>query len=128
MQPNTVDTNWINQIFAPLHNPQLLQNIFGYSTKEPWFFTEFSFLAVFGVFLIFYAALVQKNTWRKLYIIAFSLFFYYKSSGPFIGLFALMIVSDYLFALAIQKSQGTRKKLLLWLSLSYSLSFLLYFK
>jgi len=128
MQQNTVDTNWINQIFAPLHNPQLLQNIFGYSTKEPWFFTEFSFLAVFGVFLIFYAALVQKNTWRKLYIIAFSLFFYYKSSGPFLGLFALMIVSDYLFALAIQKSQGTRKKLLLWLSLSYSLSFLLYFK
>ena len=128
MQPNTVDTNWINQIFAPLHNPQLLQNIFGYSTKEPWFFTEFSFLAVFGVFLIFYAALVQKNTWRKLYIIAFSLFFYYKSSGPFLGLFALMIVSDYLFALAIQKNHGPRKKLLLWISLSYSLSFLLYFK
>ncbi|MEK0439183.1 MAG: Peptidoglycan O-acetyltransferase, partial [Bacteroidota bacterium] len=128
MQPNTVDTNWLNQIFAPLHDPKTWESAFGYSTKEPWFFTEFSFLAVFGVFLVFYAALVQKNTCRKIYLISFSLFFYYKSSGPFLGLFALMIVSDYLFALAIEKQQGIKKKLLLWLSLSYSLSFLLYFK
>lgn len=46
MQQNTVDTNWINNLFAPLHDPQLLNRIFSYSTKEPWFFTEFSFLAV----------------------------------------------------------------------------------
>lgn len=128
MQPNTVDTNWMNQIFAPLRDPKLLEKMFGYSTKEPWFFTEFTFLAVFGIFLVIYAALVQKNTWRKIYIISFSLFFYYKSSGPFLGLFALMIVSDYLFALVIEKQQGIKKKILLWLSLSYSLSFLLYFK
>ena len=99
-----------------------------FRSKEPWFFTEFSFLAVFGIFLVFYAAVIQRNAWRKAYIIAFSLFFYYKSSGPFLGLFALMIFSDYLFALLIQKKSGTTKKLLLWLSLSYSLSFLLYFK
>jgi len=128
MQQNIVDTNWINQILAPLKDPKLLEKMFGYSTKEPWFFTEFTFLAVFGIFLLFYAALVQKNTWRKIYIIAFSLFFYYKSSGPFLGLFVLMIVSDYLFALAIEKHQGLKKKLLLWISLSYSLSFLMYFK
>ena len=102
--------------------------MFGYSTKEPWFFTEFTFLAVFGIFLLIYAALVQKNIWRKIYIISFSLFFYYKSSGPFLGLFVLMIVSDYLFALAIEKQNGIKKKILLWLSLSYSLSFLMYFK
>lgn len=128
MQQNTVDTNWINNLFAPLHDPQLLNRIFSYSTKEPWFFTEFSFLAVFGIFLVFYAAIIQRNAWRKAYIIAFSLFFYYKSSGPFLGLFTLMILSDYLFALLIQKKSGTTRKLLLWLSLSYSLSFLLYFK
>ena len=128
MQRNIVDTNWINQIFAPLKDPKLLEKMFGYSTKEPWFFTEFTFLAVFGIFLLIYAALVQKNIWRKIYIISFSLFFYYKSSGPFLGLFVLMIVSDYLFALAIEKQNGIKKKILLWLSLSYSLSFLMYFK
>ena len=115
MQRNIVDTNWINQIFAPLKDPKLLEKMFGYSTKEPWFFTEFTFLAVFGIFLVIYAALVQKNAWRKIYIISFSLFFYYKSSGPFLGLFVLMIVSDYLFALAIEKQQGIKKKILLWL-------------
>jgi len=61
MQQNTVDTNWINNIFAPLHDPQLLNRIFSYSTKEPWFFTEFSFLAVFGIFLVFYAAVIQRT-------------------------------------------------------------------
>jgi len=56
------------------------------------------------------------------------LFFYYKSSGPFLLLFALMILSDFLFALLIEKSNGRKKTLFLWLSVGYSLSFLLYFK
>ena len=105
-----------------------LKEWFSYSTTKPWFFTEFSFLGVFGVFLIIYSVLAKANTLRKVYIIVFSLFFYYKSSGPFLGLFVLMILSAYLFALAIHKSNGWLKKLLLWLSVSYSLSFLLYFK
>ena len=128
MLQNSVDTNWLQGILSPLMKPEFLHKVMAYSTTDPWFFTEFSFLAIFGIFLIFYAIFIQKNTWRKVYIIAFSLFFYYKSSGPFLGLFALMILSDYLFALLIQKKNGVVKQILLWISLSYSLSFLLYFK
>ena len=106
----------------------LVKEIFQYSTEKPWFFTEFSFLLVFGIFLLLYAFIVHQNKWKKIYIIAFSLFFYYKSSGPFLGLFVLMILSDYLFAHAIHKNEGVKKKVLMWFSISYSLSFLLYFK
>ncbi len=106
----------------------MFQDLFTYNTKEPWFFTEYSFLLVFGIFLLLYALVVNNKQWKKIYIILFSLFFYYKSSGPFIGLFALMILSDYIFAHFIYKKEGRTKKLLLFLSLLYSLSFLLYFK
>lgn len=105
-----------------------IQNALSYSTTEPWFFTEFSFLLVFGFFLLIYGLVIEKNKWKKLYIIFFSLFFYYKSSGPFLGLFVLMIACDFLFAKLIAKSFGFKKKLYLFLSLIYSLSFLFYFK
>ena len=119
----SVGINLVNNMVT-----DFFKNWITYSTKEPWFFTEFSFLLVFGIFLFFYAFLVHQNTWKKLYIISFSLFFYYKSSGPFLCLFILMILSDYFFAIVIDKKNGIKKKLLLWISLTYSLSFLLYFK
>ncbi|MFN5910753.1 MAG: MBOAT family O-acyltransferase [Bacteroidota bacterium] len=113
---------------SQLFSWKAFQEAFMYSFEKPWFFTEFSFLFVFGIFLLLYAFLVNQNFWRKLYIIAFSLFFYYKSSGPFIGLFALMIISDYIFAIQIHKADGVKKKIYLILALVYSSSFLLYFK
>ena len=124
MHQNIVD---INNFFS-LFNWEQINSFLSYSFKKPWFFTEFSFLLVFGFFLLIYAFLVNKNKWKKIYIIAFSLFFYYKSSGPFLGLFVLMIVRDFLFAKYIAKQSGLKKKIYLFISLLYSLSFLLYFK
>ncbi len=122
MQLDIVDTNYL------LTNIDQIKDAFMYSTEKPWFFTEFSFLFVFGFFLLFYTLVVNQSLWRKLFIIAFSLFFYYKSSGPFLGLFVLMIFSDYIFAIQINKASGKLKKVLLVISLLYSSSFLLYFK
>jgi D-alanyl-lipoteichoic acid acyltransferase DltB (MBOAT superfamily) len=123
-----VDTNWFKQLIQDNFSADALKYFFSYSLKEPWFFTEFSFLFVFGIFLLVYAFVVKHHFWKKLYVIAFSLFFYYKSSGPFLLLFVLMILSDYYFASLIHKKEGKWKKVYLWLALSYSLSFLLYFK
>ena len=124
MLQSTVDINFILNFFSA----ENIKAAFSYSFNEPWFFTEFSFLFVFGFFLIIYSFIIEKNKWKNVYIILFSLFFYYKSSGPFLGLFILMIISDYFFARYIAKQEGLKKKLLLYLSLVYSLSFLLYFK
>jgi len=104
------------------------RNIFQYSLESPWFFTEFSFLFVFAAFLLFYALLNNKGILRKIYLVLFSLFFYYKSSGPYLGLFVLMIISDYFFALWMDRSEGIKRKIYLTLAIFYSLSFLLYFK
>jgi hypothetical protein len=75
-----------------------MNNFFNYSFDNPWFFTNFSFLITLGLFLVFYSAFYNYSFLRKLYVILFSLFFYYKSSGPFILIFILLIICDYNFA------------------------------
>lgn len=128
MPQNSVDFNFLTEFFKSIFNQHVLNDFLSYSTTKPWFFTEFSFLLVFGVFLVLYSFLSLSASIRKIYIILFSLFFYYKSSGLFLALFVLMIISDYLFAIFLHRRKGVFKKILLFLSLSYSLSFLLYFK
>ncbi len=118
----------IKQAFGSIPFEQLLREFMLYSTKEPWFFTEFSFLFSFGIFLFFYALLFTQNALRKIYVIAFSLFFYYKSSGPFLALFVFQIVVDFLFARKIERSEGTSKQIWATIAVLFSLSFLLYFK
>lgn len=107
---------------------QLLREYLLYSTKEPWFFTEFSFLFTFGIFLFFYALLFSQNALRKIYVIAFSLFFYYKSSGPYLLLFVFQIIVDFLFARKIEKEEGSSRQIWATTAVLFSLSFLLYFK
>lgn len=106
-----------------------MTNFFGYSFDNPWFFTNYSFLVVLGFFLLLYSLLYNRNLLRKLYLIIFSLFFYYKSSGPFLIIFMLLILGDYNFAKYIERIESKRaRKLLLVFSILISLSFLLYFK
>jgi D-alanyl-lipoteichoic acid acyltransferase DltB (MBOAT superfamily) len=106
-----------------------MNNFLNYSFDNPWFFTNYSFLITLGLFLVFYSAFYNHNFLRKLYVILFSLFFYYKSSGPFIIIFISLIICDYNFANAIEKIKNkTIKKTLLVFSILLSLSFLIYFK
>ena len=127
-------TNMINalhRISEGLDFNRILTDItpfFTYDLKSPWFFTEFGFLLTLAFFLIGYAFFKPKSQWKLIYLILFSLFFYYKSSGPLLVLFVGVILIDYLLALAINALEGGRKKLLLVFSVIYSLSFLLYFK
>ena len=88
---------WLLPIFSWENIRNIFVELSRSSTREPWFFTDFTFLATFGFFLLIYAIIYKKEAVRKVYIILFSLFFYYKSSGLFLGLFVLMIVSDFSF-------------------------------
>lgn len=99
-----------------------------YSLKEPWFFTEYSFLLLLAVFLIGYAVFPRISRLKNAYLILFSLFFYYKSSGPFLLLFVGVIGCDFLLAQWMDKLEGKKRKLFLFATVLYSLSFLLYFK
>jgi len=106
-----------------------MNDFFSYSFENPWFFTNYGFLLILSLFLIFYSGFSSTSFWKKLYVILFSLFFYYKSSGPYISIFIGMIFLDYNIALAIEKIENSlKRKFLLAGSIILSLSFLLYFK
>ena len=110
---------------------QIIQDIslfFYYSLKQPWFFTEYGFLLALALFLIGYAFFKPTSSWKLAYLIGFSLFFYYKSSGPFLLLFVGVITCDYLLAHWINRLEGSRRKFAMGIAVIYSLSFLLYFK
>jgi alginate O-acetyltransferase complex protein AlgI len=107
----------------------LIREIFTPSLKEPWFFTELSFLLTFSIFLAVYTLLSSFKSAQKLLLIVFSLFFYYKSSGWYILIFILVILSDFLWARLIDRDlRAGVKKLFLVCSVLFSVSFLLYFK
>ena len=119
----------IKQSFGSIPFEQLLREFMLYSTKEPWFFTEFSFLFTFGIFLFFYALLFTQNALRKIYLIAFSLFFYYKSSGLYFLLLIGLALVDYTLARIMGNAENKRTRLFLLItSLSVNLGMLGYFK
>ncbi len=105
------------------------KKLFLHQPDEPLLFHTGFFLLIFSVFLILYTFLYQKRSLRDVAIILFGLYFYYKSSGAFVGLLVLCLSADYFFAKGIGyfKDKFVRK-LLLTLGIIFSLSFLFYFK
>lgn len=104
-------------------------DLFLYDSKNVMLFNSGTFLLFFTFFLLGYSYLYQNKTIRTFYVLAFSFFFYYKSSGLYLGVLLFTIVFDYWIGLNIAKAQNKQKKLA-WLLLSVcsSLGLLAYFK
>ena len=72
-----------------------------YHSDEPMIFSTGLFLFVFLGFTFIYMLLQRTLALRLLFVTAFSYYFYYKSSGLFFWLLALVTISDYFIAKAI---------------------------
>ena len=75
--------------------------MFAYDEKAPLIFTRFFFWGFFAVVLAIYSIIHKQRALRNAYLFLVSLFFYYKSSGLFVGILLFSTVSDYVLALAI---------------------------
>ncbi|MBQ3657028.1 MAG: MBOAT family protein [Bacteroidales bacterium] len=91
-----------------------LADLFIFNPDEPLIFSSGHFLLLFIVFLTVYNLIYKHKTAVSLYIVAFSLFFYYKSSGLYLWILVLTTVLSYLFGkfLSEAKTEGKKK---LWL-------------
>ncbi len=58
-----------------------LRNILAYNPAEPMLFNTGLFLVLFTAFLLLYHAVKGHRKLKALIVIAFSLYFYYKSSA-----------------------------------------------
>ncbi|MCQ2256960.1 MAG: MBOAT family protein [Bacteroidaceae bacterium] len=102
---------------------------FEYQPESPMIFSSGIFLFLFLVFTLIYNLLGKADTLRILFVTLFSYYFYYKSSGVFFVLLAIVTVSDYFIARAISRiERGGLAKTLVVLSLVLDLGLLAFFK
>ena len=104
-------------------------NIFSFDSENPLIFTQFQFWVFFAFVFAGFSYFKRRRLLRNSYLFFISLFFYYKTSGLFVGLLALVTCSDFFIAKKIAKENNQlKKKLLLSLSILIDLSILCYFK
>ena len=108
---------------------ETLTTLLAYDAAQPLIFSSGLFLFLFAGFALIYARLRNATRLRILYVIAFSLYFYYKSSGWYLLLLIFTAVSDFLIAKAIWAARERRAKQR-WAALSVvlNLGMLGYFK
>ena len=106
-----------------------LQALLAYDSTSPLIFSSGLFLFLFAGFLLLYSALRRATLARIVYVILFSLYFYYKSSGIYFLLLVFAATSDFLIARALARTErrGIRRALVA-LSVAVNLGMLGYFK
>ena len=80
-----------------------LQALLSYDASSPLIFSSGLFLFLLAAFLLLYSRLRYAPTARIFYVILFSLYFYYKSSGLYFLLLILAATSDYWIARGIHR-------------------------
>ncbi len=100
-----------------------------YDPSSPMIFSSGTFWALFLLFMPIYALLKRHRMKMILYVVAFSLYFYYKSSGVFFLLIVATSIIDYqLSRLLATRVKEWQRKLCVTLSVVMSLGVLGYFK
>lgn len=100
-----------------------------YDPDRPLIFTQLYFWVFFAVVLSIYSFLYPKKGLRNAYLFLISLFFYYKTSGLFVGILIFSTISDYIIGHRIYLARTARaKKWWLALSIFLNLGVLVYFK
>jgi alginate O-acetyltransferase complex protein AlgI len=100
-----------------------------YNPEEPLLFNSGLFLFLFTGFLWFYVALSPTHRPKMIFVILFSLYFYYKSSGEYFVLLIFATVVDFTLAKLIYRSKEQwQKKTFIVLTLMVNLGLLAYFK
>ncbi|SEM90552.1 D-alanyl-lipoteichoic acid acyltransferase DltB, MBOAT superfamily [bacterium A37T11] len=102
---------------------------FIYHKESPLIFNSGIFLFIFFGFISVYALLSKTHHAKFLFVVLFSLYFYYKSSGFYFLLLIFSTVVDYNLGKWMHQSenQGKRRFLLVF-SIVLNLGILLYFK
>jgi len=100
-----------------------------YNPKEPLLFNSGFFIWFFAIFIIVYSAVAQNRNARIATFTLFSLYFFYKACGWFVGLVLFSAVVDFFLSNTIYRVQNkAKKKALLVLSVVINLGVLFYFK
>ncbi|MDZ4182015.1 MAG: MBOAT family O-acyltransferase, partial [Candidatus Cloacimonadaceae bacterium] len=100
-----------------------------YDPRQPLFFTSSFFLGFFLLIMVFYPLMVKNVKTRTWYLMLFSLYFYYKTSGGFVALLIITSAVNFFLGAGIYHAKTlVTKRWLVWLSIAWNLGSLGYFK
>lgn len=106
-----------------------IEKLLTYQKDQQLLFNSGLFLVLFSLFYGVYVLLRNKSVPRNVWVILFSLFFYYKSNGAYFLLLLLSTVVDYSIGILIDDAiQKWKRKIYLMLSVVFNLGILSYFK
>ena len=109
--------------------PEKLLTLLSYDASSPLIFSSGLFLFLFAGFLLLYGMFRRAPMARIVYVILFSLYFYYKSSGIYFLLLIFAATSDFLIARVMARTESrARRRWLVALSVAVNLGMLGYFK
>lgn len=113
----------------PLDWSAIVRSLFLYEPDVPMVFPTLTFWVWTVIVLALYGLMLQvgRRQWGLLWLLAFSVFFYYKSVGHFVGLFLLTLTVEYLLVQWMVYFPRM-SRLALWLAIILPLTFLGYFK
>ncbi|MEO5893545.1 MAG: MBOAT family O-acyltransferase [Ferruginibacter sp.] len=113
----------------PAFDLQSFLEQFLYDPANPLLFNNGFFVCFFSIFICLYYYFRNNFKARRYIFCFFSLYFFYKASGYFVGLVIVSAVVDFYLSNAIYKQQNKRiKQLLLLASIVFNLGMLFYFK
>lgn len=102
---------------------------FLYDSKNPLLFNNGFFVYFFTLFIALFFVLRHHHQARRYVFCAFSLYFFYKASGWFVGLVIVSAIVDFILSNAIYRTQNKSQKTgLLVFSIIFNLGMLFYFK
>ncbi len=103
--------------------------IFAYDEASPLIFTRFFFWGFFALVLAVFSIIYKQRALRNAWLFFASLFFYWKTSGFFVGILLFSTISDFFIGKGIAASGSeVKRKWLLALSIFLNLLTLSYFK
>ena len=109
--------------------PEKLLALLSYDASSPLIFSSGLFLFLFAGFLLLYGMFRRAPMARIIYVILFSLYFYYKSSGIYFLLLIFTATSDFLIARVMVRTESRAgRRWLVALSVAVNLGMLGYFK
>lgn len=107
----------------------LIKDILTFDSQHPLFFNTGLFLLMFVAFIFIYQGIRRWKNVKLIFVIIFSLYFYYKSSAEYCFILLGVCVSDYVLG---QLMGRTRKKgwkrCIILLNILINVGMLIYFK
>ncbi len=106
-----------------------LLDLLSYDASHPMLFNTGLFLVLFALFMVFYQAVRRQRTVKMLLVIAFSLYFYYKSGSWCVFILCGVALSDWLLGLWLDASHSAAvRRGIVALNVCVNVGMLVYFK